>query len=140
MAVRFLHAADIHLGCEQYGEHERANDFARTFGHLVDTAIDRSVAFVLLAGDLFHRADISPQTAGQVKRMAAEAWRAIDCYGMARIDFFLADDQRLLLSEINTIPGFVSISMYPRLFRAAGYRDGELLEKLIGLALTREDK
>ncbi|HPX92902.1 MAG TPA: D-alanine--D-alanine ligase family protein [Bacillota bacterium] len=85
-------------------------------------------------------ADISPQTAGQVKRMAAEAWRAIDCYGMARIDFFLADDQRLLLSEINTIPGFVSISMYPRLFRAAGYRDGELLEKLIGLALTREDK
>ncbi len=85
-------------------------------------------------------AAIDPQTAEQVRQIAADAWQAIDCYGMARIDFFLADDGRLFLNEINTIPGFVSISMYPRLFRAAGYKDEELLEKLIRLAFTREDK
>lgn len=85
-------------------------------------------------------APIDPQVTAQVRKIAREAWQAIDCYGMARIDFFLDRDQRLYLNEINTIPGFVSISMYPRLFRAAGYKDGELLEKLIELAMTRGDK
>lgn len=82
-------------------------------------------------------AAIEPQAAEQVRKAARDAWQAIDCYGMARIDFFLAEDGRLYLNEINTIPGFVSISMYPRLFRAAGYKDGELLDKLIQLAFTR---
>ncbi|NLA95889.1 MAG: D-alanine--D-alanine ligase [Clostridiaceae bacterium] len=85
-------------------------------------------------------APVDPLIAEQVRRIAKEAWQTIDCYGMARIDFFLDHDQRLYLNEINTIPGFVSISMYPRLFRAAGYEDGELLEKLIRLAMQREDK
>ena len=72
--------------------------------------------------------------------MAIRAWEALDCYGLSRIDFFLTADGRLLLNEINTMPGFVKISMYPRLFRAAGYGDAQVLRELIDLALARQDQ
>jgi len=60
--MRFLHAADIHLGYQQYGSAERYNDFARAFGHLVDDALARRVDYLLLAGDLFHQRTIDPGT------------------------------------------------------------------------------
>lgn len=88
---------------------------------------------------LFVPADIDGETLKTIRNLAVRAWRALDCYGMARIDFFLADDGQVLLNEINTIPGFVSISMYPRLLRAAGYRDEEPLEELIRLAFQRQE-
>ncbi|MBC7234607.1 MAG: DNA repair exonuclease [Chloroflexi bacterium] len=62
MTVRFLHAADVHLGYEQYGLSERYDDFARAFERLVDDAIARRVHAVLLAGDLFHKRVIQPRT------------------------------------------------------------------------------
>ncbi len=62
MSVRFLHAADVHLGFEQYGVKERYNDFGRAFEWLVDVALSRHVDFLLLAGDLFHKRSIGPQT------------------------------------------------------------------------------
>jgi len=62
MAVRFLHAADIHLGYRQYGSRVRYNDFAETFDAIVSDAIARRVDFVLLAGDLFHKRTVDPQT------------------------------------------------------------------------------
>ena len=74
----------------------------------------------------------------RLRMIASEAWQALDCYGLSRIDFFLTEDDRVLINEINTIPGFVSISMYPRLFRAAGYSDAELLRELIRLAFKRD--
>jgi D-alanine-D-alanine ligase len=66
------------------------------------------------------------------------AFRAIDAAGMARVDFFL--DRRggeLLVNEINTIPGFTRISMYPRLWEASGIRYPDLIDRLIQLALER---
>ncbi len=68
MTIRFLHAADIHLGYRQYDEDERYNDFARAFGRLVDDAIARRVDFVLIAGDLFHQRTIEPLTLFQAAR------------------------------------------------------------------------
>lgn len=62
MTVRFLHAADIHLGNRQYGRQERQDDFARSFRHLVQAAIDAHVDFVLLAGDLFHKRTVEART------------------------------------------------------------------------------
>jgi len=62
MRTKFLHAADIHLGHEQYGNKERFNDFARTFFHIVDQAIAEQVEFIILAGDLFHKRAIDPPT------------------------------------------------------------------------------
>jgi DNA repair protein SbcD/Mre11 len=62
ISLRFLHAADIHLGYQQYGSAERYNDFALAFGHLVDDALARRVDYLLLAGDLFHQRTVDPGT------------------------------------------------------------------------------
>ena len=70
--------------------------------------------------------------------MAVEAFQACDCAGFARVDFLLdpADDA-LYLNEINTLPGFTSISMYPKLWEASGLSYPKLLDRLIELALER---
>ena len=67
MAIQFLHAADIHLGNHQYQSDERYNDFGRAFVHLVDVAIERHVAFVVIAGDLFHKRAIDALTLYQAQ-------------------------------------------------------------------------
>jgi D-alanine-D-alanine ligase len=80
-------------------------------------------------------------TAAQVRRLqdyAVRAFRAIECTGMARVDFFLEQDtSRVYINEINTIPGFTSISMYPKLWEASGISFRELVDRLIELALQQ---
>lgn len=77
----------------------------------------------------------------QVKKFqeyAVRAYEAIDCEGMARVDFFLERKTgRIYVNEINTIPGFTAISMYPKLWEASGISYGELIDRLIALALDR---
>jgi len=74
----------------------------------------------------------------EVQRLAVEAFRAIDCAGMARVDFFLEKKiGKIYVSEINTIPGFTSISMYPRMWAASGLPYPKLIDRLIELALER---
>ena len=83
-------------------------------------------------------ASLEPGVAEQVRELAARAFRAIDCAGMARVDFFLrASDGALFVSEINTIPGFTPVSMYPRMWEATGLPYTALLDRLIELALER---
>lgn len=73
-----------------------------------------------------------------IRRMAAAAYRAIDCAGMARADFFyVARSRRLIINELNTIPGFTSISMYPKMWEAGGLPFPRLLGRLVDLALAR---
>ena len=68
------------------------------------------------------------------------AYTALNCEGLARCDFFVEKGTgRVLINEINTFPGFTSISMYPKLWENAGIPYSELLEKLIDCAFTRED-
>jgi D-alanine-D-alanine ligase len=71
-----------------------------------------------------------------------EAFKAIDAAGMARVDFFVTKKKnKIYLNEINTIPGFTSVSMYPRLWEASGVSYPELIDRLIQLALERyQDK
>ncbi len=70
--------------------------------------------------------------------MAVEAYRAIDCAGMARVDFLLdRNTGRVYLNEVNTLPGFTPISMYPKLWEASGISYPELIDRLIQLALER---
>ncbi len=80
-----------------------------------------------------------PRTlATKIRAMAIQAFRAIDCAGMARVDFFLGrTSRRVILNELNTIPGFTSISMYPKLWEATGMSYPALLDRLIELALER---
>jgi D-alanine-D-alanine ligase len=81
-------------------------------------------------------APIGPALTARVREIAVAAFRAIDASGMARVDFFLEGD-RVILNEINTIPGFTATSAYARLWEASGLAYGELVERLIGLALER---
>ena len=77
----------------------------------------------------------------RVRELAVEAFRAIDARGMARVDFFLErGTERIYLNEINTIPGFTRVSMYPRLWEASGVSFPELCDRLIELALEARDE
>jgi len=83
-------------------------------------------------------APIDPETAEEARRIAAAAYRAIDCAGMARVDLLLDKlNGKLYMNEINTIPGFTSISMYPKLWEASGVSYSDLMDRLIELALAR---
>jgi D-alanine-D-alanine ligase len=83
-------------------------------------------------------ADIPAELADLVRKQASAGFRALDAYGMARVDFFLERSTgRVFLNEINLIPGFTSISMYPKMMAASGLAYGELLSRLIDLALAR---
>ena len=81
-------------------------------------------------------APIPPALVRRVQELALAAFRAIDCAGMARVDFFLEGD-RVLVNEINTIPGFTATSGYARMWEASGLAYPDLLERLIELALER---
>ncbi len=78
-------------------------------------------------------------TADQIRQMAVSAYKAIDCAGMARVDFFLEKTTgAIYLNELNTIPGFTSISMYPKLWKASGLPYPKLVDRLVELALERK--
>jgi len=83
-------------------------------------------------------AEIPPEVSEKVRRISVAAFRAVDGSGMARVDFFLErSTHALYLNELNTIPGFTPISMYPKLWEAGGMSYRELLDRLIALALER---
>lgn len=84
-------------------------------------------------------AQIPAETAEHIRDLAVRAYKAIDCAGMARADFFLEKETgRVLLNELNTLPGFTSISMYPKLWNATGLSYPQLVDRLIELALERK--
>jgi D-alanine-D-alanine ligase len=84
-------------------------------------------------------APITDEQTALVQSLAVKAYKASDCAGMARVDFLLdKDSQQLYLGEINTIPGFTQISMYPKLWAASGLPYSELVDRLIELALERK--
>ena len=85
--------------------------------------------------ELIIPARISDESARQVKEIAVKAYRALGCKGMARVDFFVRPGGSVVLNEVNTIPGFTTISMYPRMFIQHGITYSELLDRLIKLAL-----
>jgi len=85
-------------------------------------------------------ADLKPDVTEEVQRTAVAAFRAAECSGMARVDLFLVGEDRLLVNEINTIPGFTSISMYPKLWEASGIPYATLVERLLDLAVERHDR
>ena len=82
-------------------------------------------------------ADISVQASERIRHLAIEAFEVLGCAGLARVDVFLTDDGEVLINEINSLPGFTRISMYPKLWQAAGMSYSELVSRLIELALER---
>jgi D-alanine-D-alanine ligase len=89
------------------------------------------------AMDLRAPADLPDAVTRELQDTALRAFQACECSGMARIDFFVTPENRVVLNEINTIPGFTSTSVYAKLFDASGIPYAELLDRLISLALQR---
>lgn len=84
-------------------------------------------------------ADIPEETAEQIRELAVKAYKACDLAGLARVDFFIdRDTDEIFINELNTIPGFTEISMYPMLWKASGVGNSELVDKLVGYALERK--
>jgi D-alanine-D-alanine ligase len=99
---------------------------------------DYAAKYLEEGSDLIIPAKITPAQARRVRELACRAFQAIDCAGMARVDCFLERRTgKVYVNEINTIPGFTSISMYPKLWEASGLPYAKLLDRLIELALER---
>ncbi len=82
-------------------------------------------------------ARLSPDIVQKIQELSLRTFKIMCCQGMARIDFFLKNNQEIIVSELNTIPGFTRISMYPKLWQASGIPYSELIDRLIQLALER---
>ena len=82
-------------------------------------------------------AEITEEEYANLKEMAVKAYKALDCSGLVRADFFLTADGKAYINEVNTMPGFTNISMYPMLWKQSGIESRELVTKLIGLAAER---
>jgi len=104
---------------------------SREFYDYSDKYVDGKTGFVIPAR-------LSRPMTERVRRLAVEAFRAVECAGMARVDFFIdGRTKRLYVNEVNTIPGFTEISMYPKLWEASGLPFPRLVERLVALGLER---
>lgn len=81
-------------------------------------------------------ADLDDETRAYVKQQAGLVYSILGCKGLSRVDFFLTEDNTLYVNEVNTLPGFTNISMYPKLWRAEGVTYSQLIEQLIQLAIN----
>ena len=82
-------------------------------------------------------ADLPEEVADRVRELAADAFNALSCEGLARVDFFVLPDQTVVINEINTMPGFTPSSMFPRMWAASGLDYPALVDRLLQLALSR---
>jgi D-alanine-D-alanine ligase len=89
------------------------------------------------AAEVVVPAQISHEASERIRAMAVEAFHVLGCSGLARVDVFLTDSGEVLINEINSLPGFTRISMYPKLWQAAGMTYSELVTRLIELALEK---
>lgn len=97
---------------------------------------DYEAKYINGTSELCIPAEISQEKSDEIRSLAVRAYKAMGCTGLSRVDFFIRNsDEKVLFNEINTLPGFTSISMYSKLFEASGIPYGELVDKLINLAL-----
>ncbi|MGJ8514100.1 D-alanine--D-alanine ligase A [Carnimonas sp. R-84865] len=82
-------------------------------------------------------AELNADIAEQVRQTAVDAFQVLECQGLARVDFFVTEDGNLMINEVNTLPGFTRISMYPKLWEASGLPYDQLLTRLVELAIER---
>lgn len=122
------------LECAVFGSE---NPMASIIGEIVPKGkfYDYEAKYVLSSTDLYVPARIGEDSSDKIRETALLAFKTMGCSGLARVDFFLKADGSIILNELNTLPGFTSISMYPKLMDATGVPYGNLLDKLIQLVL-----
>lgn len=85
-------------------------------------------------------AEISEEKYEEMKQLAVTAFQSLDCAGLVRADFFLTSDGRFIINEVNTMPGFTPVSMFPLMWKETGLAYPKLIEKLVNLALERYEE
>jgi D-alanine-D-alanine ligase len=120
----------------------RPPPIASVVGEIVPHAewYDYAAKYDEAGSDIIVPARIPDAIAARVQELAVDSFIATECEGMARVDFFVREGGEVVVNEINTIPGFTSTSVYARLFEASGIPYGELLDRLIQLALERHER
>jgi D-alanine-D-alanine ligase len=128
------------LECAVIGGYESAR--ALGVGEIIpcNEFYDYNAKYIDDESEIIVPAGISAYIAQMIMKEAVRAFRAVDAYGLARVDFFLGKGNEIYLNEINTMPGFTNISMFPKLWRYAGGSDEALITELIELALERKEK
>jgi D-alanine-D-alanine ligase len=102
---------------------------------------DYNAKYIDAGSQLVIPAKLNKKFAAAVQEMAIKAFQAVDCSGLARVDFLMdPKSEKLFLNEINTMPGFTSISMYPKLWAASGLGYSDLIDRLIQLAFERYEE
>lgn len=96
---------------------------------------DYEAKYVNDTAKLYIPAHVSKEVAERVREIAIAAYTEMECTGLSRVDFFVTEEGEILLNEINTLPGFTSISMYPRLMKEEGFEGSMLIDRLVELAL-----
>jgi D-alanine-D-alanine ligase len=125
------------LECGVLGNHDPV---ASVVGEIVPGAefYDYRAKYIDAGSQALIPAEVPPRLASEVQRLAVAAFKAVDAAGLARVDFFLERGTgRLYLNEINTMPGFTEISMYPKLWQASGLSFAQLVSRLVELAVER---
>jgi D-alanine-D-alanine ligase len=89
------------------------------------------------SAELIDDPELDPETVVALQETAAKAFLALRCSGMARVDFFVSSSNEIVLNEVNTIPGFTPISMYPRLWEKSGLSYAGLIDRLVDLGIQR---
>lgn len=122
------------LECAVFG---KDTPFASHVGEIVscNDFYDYDAKYILGTSGINIPAQMSDKSEKEIREIAIKAFTTVGCSGLSRIDFFLKDDGTVILNEINTLPGFTSISMYPKLMEHMGISLPELLDRLINLAL-----
>jgi len=102
---------------------------------------DYTAKYLDEGSELVIPAKLSKSETKKVQELAIRAFKAVDCSGLARVDFLMDPKTRkIYVNEINTMPGFTAISMYPKLWAASGVSYPELIERLINLGLERHEE
>ncbi len=119
-----------------------AEPIASCIGEILPTTefYDFDAKYVSNSTGLSIPADLPEELSKKLRDAAVNAYKTMGCEGLSRVDFFLSDDGTCYLNEINTLPGFTSISMFPKLFEQVGVPYSELLDKLIEYAEARSDE
>ena len=133
LVEEFIHGAEVEVAVMG-----NENPVASICGEIDSGAdfYDYDSKYVTDTSTAYIPARISEDVAEQVRDMAVKIYKAVGCQGLSRVDFFVTyEDERVVFNEINTLPGFTSISMYPKLFAASGIPYSELIDQLLELAL-----
>ena len=112
---------------------------ASVIGEIIPGAefYDYTTKYIDDRSQLIVPAELPESVSAEIQRMSVDAFRSIDCAGLGRVDFLMTSSDDIFLNEINTMPGFTPISMYPRLWQASGIAYPALIDELIQLALAR---